>query len=168
MTPGIESGTVTFQKRHGDFPEGRPRGGAEVDGRFRVGLVHLGEDVVDRVDHERQVVIDHTEEEGPLAQGDAQHREELGRGEGAHQGVDPHRHDEQDDGDRALVVLLVREDPGGGIAQQNAQARVLERHLDGDGECRERIPVRKELRNVLQREPALTVLEGVDHHQHQR
>ena len=45
--------------------------------------IHLLQRIVDGVDHERQVVVAHTEQQGALAQRQAEHMEQLHRGDRA-------------------------------------------------------------------------------------
>ena len=93
---------------------------------------------------------------------------QLGCCQCPHQGVDPHRHDEEHDGHCASVEVLVREYPGGRIAEQDADGRILYRHLEGEGEGLYGIAVREELGEVGQGEVSAAVLEGIDHDQDQR
>ena len=134
----------------------------------RVTLVHLRQDVVDRIDHEREKIVDHTEEEGPLPQRHIEHHEELGRSEGAHEGIDPHRHDEENDGHRTAVVFLVGENPGRRVTDQHAQQRRLDGDFQRDGEGLQGIGIMEKLPETLEREASVRILKRVHRHQHQR
>ena len=94
--------------------------------------------------------------------------EEFGCREGSHQGVDPHRHDEEDDGHSAFVELLVGKDPCRRIAEHYAECGVLDGHLKRKGECADCVSVLEELGEVAECETAGSVLKCIEHDQDQR
>ena len=93
--------------------------------------------------------------------------EEFRRRQGPHQCVDPHRHDEQDDGHSAFIELLVRQDPCGRVAEQDAQGSVLYRHLKREGEGLDGILVHEELHEVAEGEMSAAVPECIEDDQDQ-
>ena len=140
---------------------------AEVFRRLDVAAVHLLQGVVDGVDHERDEVVYHSEEQGSFAQGQVGEVEECHGGEGSHQDVDPHGQDEEHHHGGGVLHPGLREDVGGGVAQQDAEQRVEEGDADGVDEGVDGLGVRQELLEVVEREPAVFIGEGEHHDEHQ-
>lgn len=80
--------------------------------------------VVDRVNHEWDEVVDHTEQEGALTQRKVGKIEEGHGGKCAHQDVYPHRQNEEHDDGVGILHPGLCQNIGGRIAQQNAEQGV--------------------------------------------
>jgi hypothetical protein len=85
-----------------------------------------------------------------------------------HQGVDPHRQDEEHHGDGTPVELVVGQDIGRRVADEHAEQRILDGHLDGEGEGAQGVLVGEELGDVAQGEMPRSVLQRVHHDQQER
>ena len=94
--------------------------------------------------------------------------EEFGCREGPHEGVDPHRHDEENYCHGAFVELPVGQYPCCRITEQNADCGGFYRHFQRQGECAYGVSILEEFGEVSECEVAGTVLKGVYHDQDQR
>ena len=119
---------ATRYARHGegqdDLEELLPRRCSQVFGCFDIAAVHLLQGVVDRVNHEWDEVVDHTEQEGALTQRKVGKIEEGHGGKCAHQDVYPHRQNEEHDDGVCILHPGLCQNIGGRIAQQNAEQGV--------------------------------------------
>ena len=106
------------RQRNRHFCKNPNRARPEVLSGLDVGAVKLFERVVDRVDHKRQEVIDHTENERPLSERNAKKIKERDGREGADEHVDPHWEYEQHHRDLRTVEFRVAEYPCRRIADK--------------------------------------------------
>ena len=91
---------------------------------------------------------------------DAHPGEDVARGAGAKDEVDPHRHDEEHHQHEVLVDLRVGEQIGDGIADQKADHRVEDADEEGDDEDVDLRGAGEEIDQSLRREIEASVFGG--------
>ena len=140
-----------YGQGHGHFGEHLGRTCPEVLRSLDIRLVHLLEGVVDRINHKRQEVVNHTEDECSLPQRQPQEVEKRDCGKGADEHIYPHRQDEEHHGHLGTVEFRIAQYPIRRIAQQQAEHSRNQRHLNG---------IRKGVQILGSGEEALEVREG--------
>ena len=134
-------------------------------GSFYEAVVHFLQCIVDGVYHERQEVVHHAEQECAFAQRQVQEVEQCHCGKRAYQYVHPHGQDEQHHHGLRGVELLLTEDIGSRIAQQQARQRGDDGYADGVDEGVHRFGVHHKLAEVGKGECSLGICKGIQHNQ---
>ena len=157
---------TAIDARHGerddDFPEAGPAVGTEVLRRFDEGVVHLLQGVIDRVDHERQVVVAKAEKECAFAQWESAHIEELDRSDRPQQEIDPHGQDEEHRHHFRRLEVFLGHDIRRRIADEEAYGGIEHRDHERIEEGLDGLMMGEELHEVAYREVAVDIGEGID------
>ena len=136
-------------------------------GCFYQTAIHLLQRIVDRVYHERQEVVDHTEYQSSFAQRQVEEIKQCHRGKCTYQDIHPHRQDEQHDHGLGGVEAFLAENISSRITEQKTCQSSNDGYSDGVDECVDGFGMHHEFAEVGKRECAFSIGEGIDHNEQQ-